>query len=160
MESTIGGKVSYTRSTGLQVPTKVVGHSDKGFVELEYHQDGVQVVNHRCPMDWTPSPFVSPVLIHPRNLRKSLPPSQVMRVMAALFEGGWCVCSTHAVQGLPLWGRNLKELVSFFYFWGPLWTLFLLLIPGVACLIICVKRPPPPRIRMLARPHARRRTGK
>ena len=37
--------------TGLPVPAKVVGHFDKGYVDLEYHQDGVLVVNHGCPMD-------------------------------------------------------------------------------------------------------------
>ena len=35
MELTIWGKMFYTRSTGLQVPAKVVGHCD---------EDGVQVV--------------------------------------------------------------------------------------------------------------------
>ena len=47
----IGDNVFYTRSIGLRVPAKVVGHSDEGYVELEYHQDGVRVINHRCPMD-------------------------------------------------------------------------------------------------------------
>ena len=36
-------KVFYTRSAGLRVPAKVVGRSDEGYVELEYHQDGVRV---------------------------------------------------------------------------------------------------------------------
>ena len=36
----------------LPVPVKVVGNSDEGYVELEYHQDGLRVVNHRCPMDF------------------------------------------------------------------------------------------------------------
>ena len=51
MDLKIGDQVFYTRSTGLRVPAKVVGHSDEGYVELEYHQDGVRVVNHRCPVD-------------------------------------------------------------------------------------------------------------
>ena len=42
MDLDIGDKVFYTRS---------IGCSDEGYVELEYHQDGVRVVNHRCPMD-------------------------------------------------------------------------------------------------------------
>ena len=50
MELTIGDKVFYTRLTGLRVSAKVVGHSDKGYVELEYHQGGVRIINHRCPM--------------------------------------------------------------------------------------------------------------
>ena len=37
-------KVFYSL-TGLRVPAKVVGHSDEGYVELEYHQGGVWVVN-------------------------------------------------------------------------------------------------------------------
>jgi hypothetical protein len=51
MELTIGDKVFYARLTGLRVPRKVVGHSDEGYVGLEYHQDCVRVVNHRCPID-------------------------------------------------------------------------------------------------------------
>ena len=51
MDLNIGDKVFYTKSTGLRVPAKVVGHSDEGYVELEYHQDGVRAVNHHCPMD-------------------------------------------------------------------------------------------------------------
>ena len=51
MDLDIGDKVFYTRSTGLRVPAQVVGRSDEGYVELEYHQDGVRVVNHCCPMD-------------------------------------------------------------------------------------------------------------
>ena len=48
---TIGDKVFYTKLTELSIPMKVVGHSDEGYVGLEYHQDGLRVVNHRCPMD-------------------------------------------------------------------------------------------------------------
>ena len=51
MDLDIGDKVFYTWSTGLRVPAKVVGRSDDGYVELGYHQDGVRVVNHHCPMD-------------------------------------------------------------------------------------------------------------
>ena len=51
MEVDIGDKVFYTRLTGLCIPAKVFGRSDEGYVELEYHQDVVRVVNHRCPMD-------------------------------------------------------------------------------------------------------------
>ena len=50
LELTIGDKVFCTKSTGLPIPAKVVGHSDAGYVELEYHQDGVRVVNHGCSM--------------------------------------------------------------------------------------------------------------
>ena len=46
MDLNIGDNVFYTRPTGLRVPAKVVGHSDEGYVELEYHQDGVRVINH------------------------------------------------------------------------------------------------------------------
>ena len=51
MDFNIGDNMFYTQSTRLRVPTKVVGHSDEGCVELEYHQDGVRVINHHCPMD-------------------------------------------------------------------------------------------------------------
>ena len=51
MELGIGDRVLYTKSTGLQVPTKVVGLLHDGHVELEHDQGGVQAVNHRCPMD-------------------------------------------------------------------------------------------------------------
>ena len=51
MDLNIGDSVFYTPSTGLRVPAKVVGHSDEEYVELEYHQDGVRVINHHCPMD-------------------------------------------------------------------------------------------------------------
>ena len=51
MELSIGDRVLYTTSTRLQVPAKVVGLLHNGHVELEYDQGGVQVVNHRCPMD-------------------------------------------------------------------------------------------------------------
>ena len=51
MVLSIGDRVFYTRSTGLQVPAKVVGLLHDGHVDLEYDQGGVQVVNHRCPMD-------------------------------------------------------------------------------------------------------------
>mmetsp|Transcript_57391 Transcript_57391/g.94347 ORF Transcript_57391/g.94347 Transcript_57391/m.94347 type:complete len:85 (+) Transcript_57391:32-286(+) len=44
------GQVFYTRSTGLQVPAKVICLLHNGHVELEYHRDGARVVNHRCPM--------------------------------------------------------------------------------------------------------------
>ena len=50
MELTVGDKLFHTRLTRLQVPTEVVGHCDKGHVELEYHQYGVRAINHRCPM--------------------------------------------------------------------------------------------------------------
>ena len=48
MDLNIGDSVFYTQSTGLRVPAKVVGHSDKGYVELEYHQDGVRIINHQA----------------------------------------------------------------------------------------------------------------
>ena len=51
MDLKIGDSVLYTRSTGLRVPAKVVGHTDEGYVELEYLQDGVRVINHHCPID-------------------------------------------------------------------------------------------------------------
>ena len=51
MDLSIGDKVFYTRSTRIRVPAKVVGHSDDGYVELEYYQDGVRVVNHGCRID-------------------------------------------------------------------------------------------------------------
>ena len=45
MELHIGDKVFYTRSTGVRVPATVVGAPRGGFVELEYYQDAVRVVN-------------------------------------------------------------------------------------------------------------------
>ena len=38
----------YTKSTGMRVLAKVVGHSGDGHVELEYYQNAVWVVNHGC----------------------------------------------------------------------------------------------------------------
>ena len=51
VELSLGGRVFYTRSTGLRVPAKVVGLLHNGHVELEYDQGGVWVVNYRCPRD-------------------------------------------------------------------------------------------------------------
>ena len=107
MELTIGDKVFYSRSTGLRVPAKVVGHFDKAYVELGNHQGGVQVVNQRCP--WTPSLLVSLVSIPPCHLRKSLLASPVMRVIAALFVRENVACSARAVQGRPLRCEVLKS---------------------------------------------------
>ena len=85
VELTIGDKVFYTRSTRLRGRAKVVGHFDEGYVELEFHQDGVPVVNRQCPIDSTSFGISS--LDSPCHLWKSLPMSLVMRVMAALFRG-------------------------------------------------------------------------
>ena len=51
MDLKIGDSVFYTRSTGLRVPAKIAGHSDEGYEELEYLQNGVCVINHRWPID-------------------------------------------------------------------------------------------------------------
>ena len=84
MDLNIGDSVFYTRSTGLRVPAKVVGHSDEGYVELEYHQDGVRVINHHCPMDAIS--FGIPSWDSPPPTPSSPPPptSPVMRLVAAL----------------------------------------------------------------------------
>ena len=91
LELTIGDKVFCTNSTGLPFPAKVVGHIE-GYVELEHHQ-------HDAP--WTPSPLVSPVLTHPRHLRKSLPTSLVMRGDGGPLQAE-VVEKWRTVQGLPL----------------------------------------------------------
>ena len=46
MELSIGDTVFYTR-----FPEKMLGFLHDGHVELVYDPGGVQVVNHRCPMD-------------------------------------------------------------------------------------------------------------
>ena len=75
-----------TIAASLKKKKKVVGHFGEGYVEFEYHQGGVLVVNHLCPMD--PISFGIPNLHSPRHLRDPLPKSMVMRVMVALFVGG------------------------------------------------------------------------
>ena len=67
MELMIGDKVFHTRLTGLRVPTKAVSYSDEGYVQLEYHQGGVRVVNHQCSM-YSFSFGITPVSIHPCHL--------------------------------------------------------------------------------------------
>ena len=72
MDLSIGDNVFYTRSTRIPVPAKVIGHSDDGYVELEYYQDGVRVVNHGCRIDSIS--FGIPKLDSPHHLRSWLFP--------------------------------------------------------------------------------------
>ena len=51
MDLNIRDSVFYTRSTGLRVPAKVTGYWDKGYVEFEYVQGAVRIINHHCPID-------------------------------------------------------------------------------------------------------------
>ena len=51
MDLNIGDSVVYTLLARLHIPAKIVGHSDARYVELEYHQDGLRIINHHCPMD-------------------------------------------------------------------------------------------------------------
>ena len=76
MELSIGDKVFYTMSTQLRVPAKVIALLHNGHAELEYHQDGVQVINHQCPMDSVP--LVIPCFESP-------PPSPLMEAPAEVF---------------------------------------------------------------------------
>ena len=86
---------------------KVVGHSDEGYVELKCHQDGLRVINHRCPMDSisfgipsldspAPSPEVSPDI--PGNEGDG----RRLRGGGVYKSSTQYVCSACAVQGLPL----------------------------------------------------------
>ena len=81
-ELTIRDKVFYTGLTGLPVPMKVVGHFDKDMSIWSI----IKMVGGPSIIDapWAPFPLVSRVSIHPHHLRKSLPTSPVMRVVAAL----------------------------------------------------------------------------
>ena len=77
MEVNIGDRVFYTRSNGVRVPATVVGMAEDGVLHLEYHQDGVRVVNRQCKMDSMsfaiPSPHSPPPSL-PRDATPSVPP--------------------------------------------------------------------------------------
>ena len=45
MDLSIGDRVFYTRSNGLQPLATVVGTAEDGLLHLEYYQDGLRVVN-------------------------------------------------------------------------------------------------------------------
>ena len=51
MDLSIGDKVFYTRSNGVQPPATVVGTAEDGVLHLEYYQDGLRVVNRQCKME-------------------------------------------------------------------------------------------------------------
>ena len=51
MDLSIGDRVFYTRSNGLQPPSTVAGTAEDGLLHLEYCQDGLRVVNRRCKME-------------------------------------------------------------------------------------------------------------
>ena len=51
MDLSIGDRVFYTRSNGLQPPATVVGTAEDGLLHLEYYQDGLRVVNRQCKME-------------------------------------------------------------------------------------------------------------
>ena len=51
MGLSIGHRVFYTRSNGVQVLARVVETAPEGFVHFEYHQDAVKVVNQHSKID-------------------------------------------------------------------------------------------------------------
>ena len=51
MDLSIGDRVFYTRSNGVQVPATVVGTVEDGLIHLEYYQDALRVVNRQCKME-------------------------------------------------------------------------------------------------------------
>ena len=51
MDLSIGDRVFYTRTNGLQPPATVVGTAEDGLVHLKYYEDGLIVVNRQCKME-------------------------------------------------------------------------------------------------------------
>ena len=100
----MGDKVFYTRATGLRVSAKVVGHSDKGYVELEYDQGGVRGVNHHCPTDSIS--FGIPSLNSPPPSLEAPPDVPGDEGDGSPLCAGVVACSARAVQGPPLRQRS------------------------------------------------------
>ena len=50
MDLSIGHSVFYILSNGLLPPATVVEMAEDGLLHLEYHQDGLRVVNGQCKM--------------------------------------------------------------------------------------------------------------
>ena len=51
MDLSIGDRVFYIRSNGVQVPATVVGMAGDGLILLEHDQDALRVVNRQCKME-------------------------------------------------------------------------------------------------------------
>ena len=80
MDLSIGDRVFYTRSNGLQSLATVVGMAEDGLLHLEYYQDGLTVVNRQCKMESmsfaTPSSTRHLTALHLRRPTHSQVPAQ------------------------------------------------------------------------------------
>ena len=108
MDLSIGDRVFYTRSNGLQPLAMVVGTAEDGLLHLECYQDGLRVVNRQCKMESIS--FAIPTSNSPPNCPPSpLPNTQASSPPKALGPSPCHKNREGPPQG-PLWS-SLGRLI-------------------------------------------------